>query len=81
MELYGTVKKLTGSMEPYGDTNIDKDRKRNLGVCGDLVYDLLVDMIKAKEFKDRAEHSMNVIGKEADYRLKEIIGLIEDSYR
>ena len=68
--IYDVVKRLVGSIEPYGASHIDNDRYNNLETHIAVVYLLLRDIQDTAMFKDRHEHSMNVMGKKADNFMK-----------
>jgi hypothetical protein len=76
--IYQIIRKLIGNIEPYGDTNIDEDRKLNLEEYNELVYRLVEDLINIAKFRDRPETSINKLGKIAYYQLIEIKKMIEE---
>lgn len=70
---YNTVKKVTGSIQPVGETHRDEERFMNLQVLTGVVDRLLTDIdTVATENKDRVEFSMNRSGKFADAFLDKI---------
>lgn len=66
IDIYAVTKKLIGSIEPVGETNTDEKRLENIKQHIDLVSALLHDLQCVRHNKDRDEHSMKQIGKEAD---------------
>jgi len=77
MEMHEIVKKLIGSIEPYGDTNIDEEHMKNLNKHIELVDKLLDDLILVAKYKNRPEASMKEIGERAYDMLKEFHNNIE----
>ena len=69
---YEIVNKIIGSTEPYGDTNIDNERTKNLDEKIELVQLLVDDLIETAKFKNRPEGSMSKMGKTAQEFLDEI---------
>jgi len=80
MEIYEIVQKLIGSIEPYGDTNIDEVRVKNLENHINLTYSLIEDLIGTARYKDRREYSIKTIGINAYNGLLEIKEMIDDYY-
>lgn len=78
MELYEIVKKLIGSIEPYGDSNIDEQRLSNINNHIILTQALIRDLIDVAEFKDRPEYSIKKLGTVAYDGLEEIKEMIND---
>ena len=67
MELYDIVMKLTGPVDPIGDSRIDADRMENLKALLDLTDRLLTKIDKvATDNKDRVEWSMKQAGELCD---------------
>ena len=67
MELYDIVMKLTGPVDPIGDSRIDADRMENLKALLDLTDRLLTKIDKvATNNKDRVEWSMKQSGELCD---------------
>jgi hypothetical protein len=63
MELYDIVMKLTGPVDPIGDSRVDAERQNNLKVLLDLVDKLLTKIDEvATDNKDRMEWSMKQAG-------------------
>ena len=77
MEYYELLKKLIGSIKPYGDTNIDKERKYNLEEHISLTYKLIEDLIQVSRYRDRPEQSIRDLGENAYLGLKKIREIIE----
>jgi len=77
MTIYEVVKKLIGSIEPYGDSDIDEKRSNNLDEHTELVFQLVVDLIETANFKDRNEYSIKKLGETAYASLLEIKNSIE----
>lgn len=72
MTHYDIIKKLIGSVEPSGDSGIDKQRLDNLTDMHVLVEQLIRDIKSAASCSDRQEHSMRQIGLQAKIFLQEI---------
>lgn len=63
MELKDVVRKLIGPVDPVGDSNIDRERLKNLMELTTLVDFLVGDIdLIASENTDRVEHSMKTAG-------------------
>jgi hypothetical protein len=77
MSIYEIVKKIIGSIEPYGDTNIDKERNTNINEYGTLACELVNDLINTARFKDRPENSIRKMGESAYFELKVLKDLID----
>jgi len=58
MTIYEVVKKLIGSIKPYGETNIDKKRLDNLEYHKQLTESLILDLVDSAQFRKRKEYSM-----------------------
>jgi len=66
MDIYDIVMKLTGPVNPVGDSQVDADRKVNLEVLLDLTDRLLTKIDQVADNKDRVEWSMKQAGKMCD---------------
>jgi len=75
--MYKAIKKLIGSIEPYGDTNIDEERLNNLENHIEITYNLVKDLIDIVRYKDRYEYSISKLGRKACNALCELKELIE----
>jgi len=62
MEIYDIVKKLIGEINPVGETNTDDKRFENLKATINLIDELLLDIDKVAENKDRCEFSIKRAG-------------------
>lgn len=71
MELIDIVKRLTGPIQPVGETNADAARLENLSAVGELVELLLCELETAAMSADRPEASMRAIGQKAKMFLGE----------
>jgi hypothetical protein len=60
------VKKLIGSIQPVGETNTDNERYENLKAMTALIFDLLEEIEKVSELKDRHEFSVKRAGQTAN---------------
>lgn len=58
MDLYDVVKKLTGPINPIGDSRADEDRLANLKATCDLVGRLVADIDAVSD--DRGDHMASV---------------------
>lgn len=65
MTIYNVVKKLVGSIYPYGATEIDNERLNNLDEHGELTYSLLVDLVETASFRNRDEASIKTLADNA----------------
>lgn len=77
MTIYEVVKKLIGSINPYGETNTDKRRLDNLQDHINLTECLVLDLVNSAKYRKRQEHSMKVIGEKAYEELKILKDIIE----
>lgn len=67
MELKEIVLKLTGEIQPVGETTTDNKRFENLKVLCELVNELVSEIDNVSFYnKDRCEYSMNRSGKYAN---------------
>ena len=64
--VFDITKRLLGSIEPYGDTNIDKDRLENLIQTIELTEKLIDEIILVARYKDDPLFSRNKMGTTAD---------------
>jgi len=78
MGIYKIVQKLIGNIEPYGDTNIDEIRIKNLNEHIELTRSLILDLIEVAKYKDRYEYSIKTLGTDAYKRLLEIREMIDN---
>lgn len=74
---YQVVKKLIGNIEPYGDSNIDKERMKNLQEHYDVTESLVKDLIDVAKYRNRPEASIKELGNEAYLELIEIKNIID----
>jgi hypothetical protein len=65
MDLYEIVMKLVGPVQAIGDSEVDFQRFNNLKKLTILVDQLLFEIGRAAESKDRAQASMKKIGEHA----------------
>ena len=79
LSIYEIVKKIVGSIEPYGNSNIDEERSNNLNEHIILTYSLARDLIDVAEFKDRPERSIHNLGSNAYDSLLELKEMIDDA--
>lgn len=77
MTNYDVVKKLTGSIEPVGETHTDDIRFEHLKEHIKLVDSLVDDLLCLLDFKKCFEHSRKRAGKYAEKHLYEIKDYIE----
>jgi len=78
MELIDVVRKLTGPINPVGESNCDDARYENLKTLCDLVNFLVTDIDSvAYRYKDSPESSVNRAGKYADTFLSKTLGIVE----
>ena len=63
MELIDITRKLTGRINPIGETNTDNIRYENLNTTIELAERLLIEISIVASHKDRAEYSMSRAGK------------------
>lgn len=72
MELLEIVMKLTGPVQPAGESNEDEKRLRNIKVLTNLVDRLLSIIHDAADCADSHEASVKVIGEHARKFLKDV---------
>ncbi len=77
MNLPEIVKKLTGPIQPVGESNADHTRIENLDKVIELTESLLNDLIKASTNANRYEASMKSIGVRARTALREMMDNID----
>ena len=78
MTIYEIIKKLIGSIEPYGDTNIDEARLNNLNEHMILVNSLIEDLVRTAKYRNRQESSIHNLGSYAYDELLNIKDIIFD---
>jgi len=81
MDICEIVRKLIGSIEPRGDSQIDEKHYDNLIEHGYLVSDLVESLIFVSRYKDSYESSVSKLGKRAYtelMELKDCLNQIED---
>ena len=71
------TRNLIGETEPYGDSDIDRERTENLDKLIYVVEELLSDIEKAAVNKDRHEGSMRMMGEKAHKAMKDLWSWIE----
>lgn len=76
--LHDIVVRLTGRINPIGETNTDNERLRNLDRTLCLLDDLLADVHKVARGIDRGEYSISHAGQAAMNWLKEVKSDIEE---
>ena len=65
MKIEEIVMKLTGPVEPVGESNRDTLRLSNLGTLADVVDALIEEIARVAKYHDRHEASMSHAGKQA----------------
>ena len=73
MTITQIVNRLVGSIVPYGSSEIDKERAKNLEVMVELVNNLYDQIFEVSTMRFRPEHSIKEMGKTAH-------GLIQDRF-
>lgn len=76
MELIDVIIKLTGPVDPVGETNEDERRLANLKVLCKLVDRLISHIDYVASNKERPEYSMRMAGEYADRFLTDL-GIVE----
>lgn len=66
-----------GSIQPYGDTNVDEERFENIEKYGELCEALIDKLIQTASYVSRHEYSMRHMAIEAERWLEEIKEMIE----
>jgi hypothetical protein len=77
MNLPEIVEKLTGPIQPIGESNVDHARLENIDKVIELTESLVNDLIKASTNATRYEASMKAIGVRARTALREIMDNID----
>lgn len=75
------TRKLIGNTEPYGDSAIDRERTQNLDKLLYIIDELLYDLEKVANNKDRYEGSMRMMGEKAYKGLNDYYSWLEDYLR
>lgn len=76
--IYSIVRRLTGSIKPYGATQVDAEREQNLTERVNLTKDLISDLMKTAQFNISPEDSMRSLGTRATDELISINKWIEE---
>ena len=71
MNIIEILRKLLGEIEPYGDTNIDKERYENIQNYYEVLSFIISKLRESAKLKDRQEYSINKIANECYDILKE----------
>lgn len=79
MNLPEIVEKLTGPIQPVGESNADHERLKNIDKVIELTESLVDDLIQAAQNASRYEASMKAIGVRARTALHEIMDNIDCS--
>ena len=69
---------LIGATEPYGDSAIDRKRTENLDKLIYVVDELLNDVMRVADSKDRYEASMQMMGEKATKTMRSWREWIDD---
>jgi len=77
IDLYEVVRKLTGNIEPVGETYADNASFENLKALTELVDRLVTDIDSVAENEGRSEFSMQRAGKHASHFLTSNLGIVE----
>ena len=77
MNIYDIVRKLTGSLEPVGETNFDRKVYENLEEIEELLIPIITDLVYTSKEKDRVEASRKKCGEKAKEILESITSEIE----
>ena len=72
MTLHEITKKLTGEIQPVGETHTDERRFKNLEEAIELCDRLLFDIGETARFADRPEASMSKAGKRAKEFMEQV---------
>lgn len=62
MRMIEIINKLIGSVSPYGDSNIDKERYKNLDLLGEMTVDLVSQLGDVAYYRNHMEKSMKDMG-------------------
>ena len=73
IELYDIIKKLTGSLEPIGETNYDAKVLKNLEELETALIPIITDLVETAKEEEKVEASMQKCGKKAKEILEKII--------
>ena len=65
IELYDIIKKLTGSLEPIGETNYDAKVLKNLEELETALIPIITDLVETAKEEEKVEASMQKCGKKA----------------
>ena len=79
MNLPEIVDKLTGPIQPVGESNVDHARLENIDKVIELTESLVNDLIRVAQYATRYEASMKAIGVRARTALREILDNIDCS--
>jgi hypothetical protein len=75
------TRNLIGNTEPYGDSFIDGERTQNLDKLIYIIDELLYDVEKVANNKDRYEGSMRMMGEKAHKALNDYWSWIDEYLR
>lgn len=63
MKMIDIIKKLIGEVEPYGDSNIDRERYKNLDLLGEVTNELICRLGGIADYRDDNRYSVSKMGK------------------
>lgn len=72
------TRKLIGETEPYGDSAIDRERTGNVDKLIYVIDELLYDLKKVADNKNRYEGSMQTMGRKAYEAMKSFYSWISE---
>jgi hypothetical protein len=72
MDMHEVVEKLTGKIEPIGESNTDEERFENLKILCNLVENLLIDIDQVRRFSICSEFSRKRAGEYVTKWLKNL---------
>ena len=64
---------LTGEIDAWGDSGVDKMRLENQKVLEEVIDKLVYRIFKNRKYKERVEYSMKVIGEDAEEFFKYLV--------
>jgi hypothetical protein len=79
-QIFSVVMSLAGEIEPYGDTNIDAERLKNLEILSGVVINVVAEICYLIRFNNRSEHSIKQLVKSAIQTMEDVELMVEDFF-
>lgn len=79
-QIFSVVMSLAGEIEPYGDTNIDAERLKNLEILSGVAINVVAEICYLIRFNNRPEYSIKQLVKSAIQTMEDVELMVEDFF-